>query len=278
MNDSGISNLTIRTLGNTEVLLDGQAVQWRAESARNLFFYLLSNPQGKRREEIINALWDLEACPTVSNRLRVTVHRARLALGSKDAILEEHNRYRLAPFVLEATDTNTFYAGLDWAKRATPANRIIELKNALKSYQGHYLPLETTDWAKEARDQHRNAYVRAEIELSGLYCAAGACHLSSKALARALRADPFVGENHHQKLMSCLSASEGKFAAIEHYRRYLAFLLHELDDTPMRETIALAQRIKNGERICACAKQQAQVLEAFKAPIMQQPIMIAIPN
>ena len=95
--------------------------------------------------------------------------------------------------------------------------------------------------------------MRAEIELSLLHRQRGDCQASVAALARALRRDPFIGENHHQKLMSCLSVVESKYAAIEHYRRFLAFLRDELDDTPMPETMLLAQRIKAGEEVCSHA-------------------------
>ena len=50
--------------------------------------------------------------------------------------------------------------------------------------------------------------------------------------------------------MTCLSVVEGKYAAIEHYRRFLGFLREELEDTPMSETRDLAERIKGGESIC----------------------------
>ena len=95
--------------------------------------------------------------------------------------------------------------------------------------------------------------MRAEIELSLLHRQRGDCQSSVAALARALRRDPFIGENHHQKLMSCLSVVENKYVAIEHYRRFLAFLRDELDDTPMPETMLLAQRIKAGEEVCSHA-------------------------
>jgi hypothetical protein len=37
-----MDGLSIRTLGRAEVSLGGQPVQWRAESARTLVFYLLT--------------------------------------------------------------------------------------------------------------------------------------------------------------------------------------------------------------------------------------------
>lgn len=249
--DDTANNLTIQTLGNAQVLLGGQLVQWRAESARSLFFYLLSNPQGKCREEIIGALWNAKPDAKSGNRFRVAVYRAKAALKDRAAILEDHNRYRLAPRILASSDTHAFYAALKVTQSAATPD-VARLQNVLDLYGGDYLPNEKADWATQARDEYRAAYVCAEVKLSLLHRAQGDCLASVVALTRALQTDPFIGENFHQKLMACLSVVEDKYAAIEHYRRFLMFLRQEVNDSPMPETVRLAERIKNGERICTC--------------------------
>jgi len=50
--------------------------------------------------------------------------------------------------------------------------------------------------------------------------------------------------------MTCLTVTDDRYAATEHYRRFVRFLREELGDTPMPETVALAARIKCGEQIC----------------------------
>jgi DNA-binding SARP family transcriptional activator len=253
-----MDSLSIRTLGHAEVILGGQPVQWRAESARTLFFYLLTFPGGRSRTEIINALWDAEPDALLGNRFRVVVHRARAALGAKDRLLEEHNRYRLSAEVLSASDVQAFSAELEQAKHdPLPGARAVHLEHLLNAYQGDYLPLETADWAQQGREEHRAVYVQAQIELSELQCEAGACVSSVESLAQAVRADPYMGENHHQRLMTCLSVVEDKYAATEHFRRFVSFLHREVNDSPMPETLELAERIKGGEHIC-----QRQVHEA----------------
>jgi DNA-binding SARP family transcriptional activator len=246
-----MDSLSIRTLGHAEVNLGGQPVQWRAESARTLFFYLLTFPGGRSRTEIINALWDAEPDALLSNRFRVVVHRARAALGAKDRLLEEHNRYRLSAEVLSSSDVQAFSAELEQTRRdALPAKKTLALEHLLHTYQGDYLPLETADWAQQGREEHRAVYVQAQLELSELQCEAGACSSSVESLAQALRADPYMGENHHQRLMTCLSVVEDKYAATEHFRRFVSFLHREVNDSPMPETLQLAERIKGGEHIC----------------------------
>jgi DNA-binding SARP family transcriptional activator len=246
-----MSRLRIQSLGSPHVLIDGQNVIWHAESAQELFYYLLAHPEGSHRDTILENLWQEAPSSSVSNRFRVAIHRVRAALGGADMVLEDHGRYRLHPDVLCASDVYTFYAALDRAEHAPTTEAQLEAyQHALRLYQGDFLANEQAEWATVPREELRGSYARAEIELSMLHCDRGQCRASVSALVRALRADPFIGENHHQKLMACLSVIEDRYAAIEHYRRFLAFLREELDDTPMAETRELAVQIKDGAVIC----------------------------
>jgi two-component SAPR family response regulator len=243
--------IEVRTLGQTSVYVDGQPADWHAQAAQELFFFLLSNPEGVGKDAILEQLWGIDPTPSASNRFRVTVHRVRAALGRPDAIQEEFGRYRISREVLEATDVHAFYTAMDHANHATDSNERLALyQHALGAYAGDYLTNEHADWAAHAREEHKAAYVRAALEVSLLHCDHGSCAAAVGALVRALRADPYIGENYHQKLMTCLSVVEGKYAAIEHYRRFLHFLRDELQDSPMDETRDLAERIKGGESIC----------------------------
>lgn len=245
------STLSIQTLGRSEVLIDGQAAEWHAQAAKELFFFLLSHVEGCSKEEILEQLWNLQPDPSANNRFRVTVHRVRTALGRPDAIYEEYGRYRLSNEVLMVTDVHQLYLTLENAHHnSEPLERQRLYQHVLNLYHGDYLPGEHAEWARIAREEYKAAYVRAALELSLIHCDHGSCDAAVGALVRALRADPFIGENYHQKLMTCLSVVEGKYASIEHYRRFLGFLRDELEDTPMGETRDLAERIKGGESIC----------------------------
>lgn len=248
---SAVPSLTVRTFGRGEVLVDGQEAQWQAASAQELFFYLLSFPEGRTRSEILEDLWGLDADAASANRFRVTVHRLRSALGRPDALTESFGRFHLSAEVFGATDVHAFYVALAAAERsATPQQRLEAYRRVESLYTGDYLPEFQNGWAERARTEHQAAFVRACIDLSALCCEASACDDAVKALSLALKIDPFVGENHHQKLMTCLSVTQDQYAATEHYRRFIRFLRDDLGDTPMPETTALAERVKCGEHIC----------------------------
>ncbi|GEM45536.1 AfsR/SARP family transcriptional regulator [Deinococcus cellulosilyticus] len=244
------NTLKIRTLGQVHVQLGDQEAQFHSEPARALLFYLLSFVEGRSKSEILHDLWDEEESPAVNNRFRVTLHRIRTALGVSDGVHEQYGRYQISREVLQSSDLFHFYTHLSQAEHLTGQPRLKELQKALSYYTGNYLEGMDQEWVQQAREEHRTAYVRALLELSMLYCTEGQCEDTVHALFRALKADPFIGENYHQKLMTCLSVVEDRYAAIEHYRRFIHFLKNELQDTPMKDTVSLAQRIKDGEAIC----------------------------
>ncbi|GGJ28501.1 AfsR/SARP family transcriptional regulator [Deinococcus roseus] len=245
-----MTHLSIRTLGQAHIKMGDQQAQFHSEPARELFFYLLSFVEGRSKTEILRDLWGEEESPTVNNRFRVTLHRVRNALGTPDSIQEQYGRYRVSHEVLSQSDLYQFYIHLQLSEHHTGRERLKILQQALSCYNGNYLEGFQQDWVFQAREEHKTAYVRALLELSMLYCTEGQCEATVHALFRALKSDPFIGENYHQKLMTCLSVVEDRYAAIEHYRRFLHFLKNELQDTPMRDTVQLAERIKDGEAIC----------------------------
>lgn len=268
-----LDKLQIRTLGEAQVWVNGSPVQWRAESARELFFYLLAHPEGHTREHIIEALWNIKSDASASNRFRVTVHRIRAALGWPGALLEEYSRYRLSEETLGASDVYVFYRVLEQAERATGLRQLELYQQALALYQGEFLPSEDGEWASEIREQLRAAYAQTELKVAHLLCGQGKCRASVAAQARALRADPYVGENHHQSFMRCLWQLEGKYTSVEYYRRFIRFLRDELGDTPMPETTELAEEIKRGADTnlgnaqgCPFAQRFAQALLPTRGP------------
>ena len=246
-----MSTVTIHTFGDAVAQRGGQDIAWPSGSARNLLFFLLSYPEGRSREQIVDALWHDPLDSASANRFRVTLHRLRGVLGGLETVSERHGRYHLSGEVYGQSDVHTLYTLLDVADHALQrGDKLLALKQATEVYRGDYLRGHPAEWAQQARGEHRAAYVRASVELSMLHCDAMACDMAVRSLAHALRADPYLGENYHQDLMSCLSRVEDRYAAVEHYRRFIGFLRDDLNDTPMPDTVALAERLKTGEIVC----------------------------
>lgn len=246
--EQALPELQVRTLGQVKVLVAGQPAEWHAQTAEELFFYLLSYPEGKSKAEILETLWGLDPDPVANNRFRVTIFRVRTALGNPEAVVEAHGRYHLAQTVLQSTDLYSFYQALSEGQHATcDSARLESYLKAIALYRGDYLPSFTNNWVSQAREEHRTAYVQALLEVALIHFDQEDWQATSDYLERALRADPYIGENYHQRLMWCLAAAGDRYGAIEHYRRFVKFLREELGDTPMPETQALAELIKQNQ-------------------------------
>ena len=242
--------LRVRTLGQVEVLVAGYPALWHAHTAEELFFYLLSYPEGKSKGEILETLWGLDPDPVANNRFRVTVFRIRTALKNPKAIIEDHGRYRLTEEILQSTDLYSFYQALTAGHQATcEAARLESYLKAISLYQGDYLPGFSTNWVSQAREEHKTAYVQALLEVALIHYDREDWQATAEYLERALKTDPYIGENYHQRLMWCLAAIGDRYGAIEHYRRFVKFLHDELGDTPMPETHALAEHIKQNSPV-----------------------------
>lgn len=241
----------LRSLGQAEVLVGGERVVWPARSAEELLWFLHAHPEGRARHDILAGLWDLEDTPASANRFRVALHRLRAALGSPGTVTEQGGRYVLDPDIVAASDTALLHGALAQARRSRhPRECEDRLRQALASAGGDYLPHLRGDWVDAARAVHRAAVVEAHLSLSLLHCAARECPLAAQALARAAQQDPLMSEDHHQRLMACLATTRDRYAATEHYRRYRTFLAQEVGDTPLPDTVALAERLKAGEQPC----------------------------
>ncbi|GEM44528.1 AfsR/SARP family transcriptional regulator [Deinococcus cellulosilyticus] len=240
----------ILTLGTAQVQHLQQDVSFHSESARDILFYLLSHPEGRSKGDLLRDLWEEEATPAVNNRLRVNLHRIRSALGATGTLREQQGRLQLAPEVLQSSDLHQFYTLVNEAQLLGGQARLDRLHEALKLCQGPFLAGLQGSWMEEAREQHQQAYLKVLMEVSDLHCLTRDCLPSVNALHQALKTDPFLGENHHQRLMACLAVAQDRYAAIAHYRRFLHFLKQDIEDTPMLETVQLAESIKAGQGCC----------------------------
>jgi len=243
--------LSLRTLGEAVVTLGGQPLAWSAQSAEELLWYLHAHPEGTYRAALLMDLWGLEDSPAAANRFRVALYRLRRTLGRPDAVTERRGRLLLHPDLVAASDTFILHDGLQAALLAsTEVEREAALRRALSYADGEYLPQIQAHWVETARCHHRAARVEAYLALSKVHCARRECPLAVQALKSATEFDPLIGEDHHQRLMTCLAQTHGRFEAVEHYRRYRRYLREEVGDTPMPDTVSIAERLKAGELLC----------------------------
>ncbi len=245
--------LRVLTLGHAQVEVGGAAAVWGARSAEELFWYLHAHPEGAARSRILSELWGQDESAAAANRFRVALFRVRNALGQPEVVAEHGRRFALSRDVFDASDTAPLeraILALSQPQDAAHSQQIEQLQEVLRGCQGVYLPHIQEPWVQAERERWGGLQVALQLRLSRLHCLERQCVESACNLRAALTSDPYQPENLHQRLMGCLNVTESKYTAIEYYRRYRRFLSEEVGDTPMPETVELAEAIKVGEHCC----------------------------
>ena len=220
-----MTRVDIRVLGGFEVSVDGRHVPaqaWQHRRASDLVKLLaLASRHRLHREQVIDTLWpDLPSDAGAAN-LRKAAHYARLALGSKDAVVLRQDQVALWPDAELAVDAKRFETEGESALRAGAVEACAATAGG---YRGELLPDERyEDWARERRRDLRALYLQL-LRRAGLW--------------EQVVAEEPTDEPAHRALMRMYADAGNRSAALEQYHR-LREALAGLGLQPTEETQAL---------------------------------------
>jgi ATP/maltotriose-dependent transcriptional regulator MalT/two-component SAPR family response regulator len=236
-------HLEIYAFGGGRVVRDGRLIPssaWQAAMAKELFFYVLLH--GPVERDVVGAIfWPDLPAEKMSNNFHSTLYRVRKAL-SRDAVVVTNGKYGLGVdywFDLEAFETLVERARLlpprDWQARDL-------WERAVELCTGDFLPEVDRAWCVPKREEIRETYVEALIEL-GRCC--GAHDQFEEAVdwyRRALEEDE-LREDVHRRIMRAYVELGRRSEALAQYRECREILRRELDVGPSRETKRLYQEV-----------------------------------
>jgi predicted ATPase/DNA-binding SARP family transcriptional activator len=229
--------LRVLALGPLQVLVGGQPVAsavWGSARPRELLVYLLLHPEGRTKEQVGLAFWPDASSAQLRNSFHVTLHRLRKALGGAEWVTLEHERYRIAPELVEEFDAVAF-------ERDLAAGRVDQ---ALARYRGDLLDGEPVgDWSLEHRDRLQRIYVDTLMALGARHLKDGQHEKAAEAYRRVLARDA-VHEEALQALMRCHAALGERPQALRLYRQFADRLRKELETEPRLETVRLFERLQ----------------------------------
>ncbi|HEX8693340.1 MAG TPA: BTAD domain-containing putative transcriptional regulator [Longimicrobium sp.] len=253
--------LVVRALGPLEIATEGEPLApdaWTHARPRELLVFLLGHPQGRTREQVGLAFWPDASAAQVKNSFHVLLHRLRRSLGRPDWIVQEGERYRIAPGLEVWFDAAVFEREAAAAlrdARSGAAGAEQKLRAALGLYRGDFLEGEAVgDWHLEVHDRLRRLYVDGLSALGGLLMERGDFAGAADVFERLVRREE-LGEDAHRRLMLCLARAGQRDRALRVYERLRALLRQELDAEPEAETAALAEEIRHG-RLAASPEPQ----------------------
>src|SRR5512133_1312544 len=79
------AHIVIRTLGRIQVKVGDRLIttaDWRTQTSRDFFLYLLAHPEGTTKEEIAETFWPYGTAEATRLRFKNTIYRVRRAVGA----------------------------------------------------------------------------------------------------------------------------------------------------------------------------------------------------
>jgi len=237
--------LRVYALGPTQVFLHSEPVllsRWASVRTRELFYFLLTHPDGVRREQVGDLFWPDLAPSKMNSVFHTVLYRLRRALFT-DCVVYEDGRYRFNEGVEWWYDVQDFERLLDGTKETDDQDEQIELfQEALALYRGDYLEEFYSDWCQRERERLRERYLTAAMALADLYYGREDMELSIGVCQSVLARDRYQ-ERAYRRLIRCYAAMDDRAAAIKAYRQCVELLREDLGLDPMPETEELYRQI-----------------------------------
>jgi ATP/maltotriose-dependent transcriptional regulator MalT/DNA-binding SARP family transcriptional activator len=240
--------LEIYAFGKGTVYRDSVLVtpgEWGAAQARELFFYLLSNPHASK-EQIGAVFWPDLSQARMTSVFHATKYRLRRAVGEDCILYQEGQGYYFNRQLNYWFDVEQFERLLDEAEKHEPGSEAAErcYREAVALYRGEYLEDVYSDWAILRREALQRRYLEAVIKLAESHIARQEYEEAIQLYHQVLSKDN-LREDVHRRLMECYVRMGERVKALQHYQRLLQLLAKEVGAPPAPETVALYERLLN---------------------------------
>jgi LuxR family maltose regulon positive regulatory protein len=227
-------DVEVRTLGRTEVTVNNQQVtdaDWRSSRAKEIFFYLLTYPDGRTKEQITTALWpDLSPAKGSSN-FHINLFRARRALFPGIFSLED-GRYRIN------SDLRVWFDVAEFERLITIAGKYphdekgkTALERAVELYTGPFLTEFYTEWVETRRRELEYAYLKILSLLANIHTKKGNINRAVTLLEKSIAIDPYQEDIYYHIIRLHLEG-RNKPLALRVYQQ----LLNTIDNDKEQDT------------------------------------------
>jgi ATP/maltotriose-dependent transcriptional regulator MalT len=216
-------DVEVRALGPTEVTVNHQQVTdvgWRSSRAKEIFFYLLTYPGGRTKEQITTALWpDLSPAKGSSN-FHINLFRARRALFPGIFLLED-GRYRINSDLRIWFDVAEFEQLIAVAgKHPQDGKGNNALERAVELYTGPFLVEFYTEWVEVRRRELEYTYLKVLSLLANIHVKKGDANKALTLLEKSIAIDPYQ-EDTYYRIMSLHLEGRNKPLALHVYQQFL---------------------------------------------------------
>jgi ATP/maltotriose-dependent transcriptional regulator MalT/DNA-binding SARP family transcriptional activator len=235
--------LIINLLGNPEIVLDGTMVSSRDRlhrQARQLFYFLLSEPSWVTKERIGYQLWPNASTDQLNGRFKNTVYQVRQIFG-EDSIIRnlDSGWYAFNREFDYECDVELFEWYLTEARNpSTPEANVESLLKAIDLYRGPYLIDVDGLWVLPERQRLQDLYLSTQLKLARLFFEARNYELALEHCRKLLETTP-SHEPAHRMAMRAYGAMGDRGAVVRQFEACRKALKDDVDLPVSAETRAL---------------------------------------
>ncbi len=217
---------------------------WGTQSAKELFFLALENPEGFRKEQILETLWSGKPASQASVIFYNAAYRLRRVIPQ--CLVYEDGIYHLARELNIEYDVAQFKRLIRRAEEIQDEmERIEKYAAAIALYRGDYFEECYSDWCLDIRKQLHRQYLDALLALAQT-CEQRGDHDKAVGTYQALIEKDRDREDIYRELMRLQYRIGDRTGAVKTYQQCAQVLRDELNIlSPSRETVALYDRIVN---------------------------------
>ena len=240
-----IPKLIIRSFGKFQVRIGEHNValsEWKTQTVRDIFFYILLHPDGVTKEEIGAAFWPDSTMEALRLRFKNSIYRLRHALGS-DSITFIDDYYRFNRSLEYDYDAEEFQQELALAQGESAIDdKILHYRLAVNSYRGAYLPKLDYAWVAVQREQYHRLFMDGIKDLINLLIESKQYQTAIHFAERAMAEDPCY-EEAYRLAMTAFFALGDRAAVSRQYEKCRVTLKKELDIDPAPQTEDLYKKL-----------------------------------
>jgi len=240
-----VSRMVIRSLGRSQVRIGDHVValsEWKTQTVRDLFFFILLHPDGVTKEEIGTAFWPDSTIDTLRVRFKNSIYRLRHALGS-ESITFIDDYYRFNRSLEFDYDVDNFIQEISSAQTVSDdCEKILHYRQAINHYHGSFLPKLDYEWVIIQREQYHRSFMTGITNLIELLIQTKQFQIAIHFADRALEEDPCY-EEAYRLAMLAYSALGDRAAVSRQYEKCRSILIRDLDLEPSQQTSDLYKKL-----------------------------------
>ncbi|MGE0600853.1 MAG: tetratricopeptide repeat protein [Dehalococcoidia bacterium] len=239
-----------QSLGRVVVEVGGRELtdeNWASARAKEMFFLLLANRSGIRKDEAVEHLYPELPREKCNSAFHSNLYRVRRALYQSSVVKGDDGIYRLNPDGEFEWDVEQFDAAIERAHRAPEGSkeRASCLQEALELYAGPFATAFQSEWAASVRSRVSDDAQESLALLAGYFAGREDFESAALCMERVLKANRFNEEAAYQ-VARYRSRAGQVVQALKFIDQYDASYVHEFGEHPPRRFAELRSAIAAG--------------------------------